>query len=112
MSQKQAKRRRREQRARARQEASSQNGVAHEEVIDLEELIEAGNIDEYARVCWPLANEAEGPPQGRRRLIDSSEFALRRCWGEPADVVPWQTSPGRRSDDRVPVDPRLCGAND
>ena len=62
MSQKQAKRHRREQRARARQEASSQIGVAHEEVIDLDELIEAGNIDEYARVCRTLSNEAEDPP--------------------------------------------------
>ena len=61
MSQKQVKRRRREQRARARQEASSQIGVAHEEVIDLEELIEAGNIDEYARVCWPLEARLKSP---------------------------------------------------
>ena len=70
MSQKQAKKRRREERARAQQEASSQNGAAHEEVIDLEELIEVGNIDEYARVCWSLANDMAGTPKAGDVITD------------------------------------------
>ena len=70
MSQKQAKRRRREERTKAQQEASSQNGAAHEEVIDLEDLIEAGNIDEYARACWSLANETEGTPKAGDVITD------------------------------------------
>ena len=70
MSQKQAKKRRREERARAQQEASSQNGAAHEEVIDLEELIEVGDIDEYARVCWSLANDMEGTPKAGDVITD------------------------------------------
>ena len=70
MSQKQAKRRRREERTKAQQEASSQNGAANEEVIDLEDLIEAGNIDEYARACWSLANETEGTPKAGDVITD------------------------------------------
>ena len=56
MSQKQAKRRRREQRAKTQQEVSNQNGADHDVFIDLEELIEVGNVDEYAEACWSLAN--------------------------------------------------------
>ena len=62
MSQKQAKKRRREERARAQQKAPSQNGTAHEEVRDLEELLREGSIDDYAQACWTLANRMEGPP--------------------------------------------------
>ena len=63
MSQKQAKKRRREERSRTRQKASSQNGTAHEETRDLEELLREGNIDDYAQTCWTLANRMEGPPR-------------------------------------------------
>ena len=62
MSQKQAKKRRREERARAQRKAPSQNGTAHEEVRDLEDLIKEGNIDDYAEACWTLANRMEDPP--------------------------------------------------
>ena len=62
MSQKQTKKRRREQRARAQQEGPEQISRAEEEVRDLEELLNAGNIDEYARVCWSLANDMERAP--------------------------------------------------
>ena len=63
MSQKQAKKRRREERSRTRQKASSQNGTAHEETRDLEELLRGGSIDDYAQACWTLANRMEGPPR-------------------------------------------------
>ena len=62
MSQKQAKKRRRNERTRAQQKAPSQDGTAHEEVRDLEELLKEGNIDDYAEACWTLANRMEGPP--------------------------------------------------
>ena len=61
MSQKQAKKRRREERARGQQKATGQNGTAHEEIRDLEELLTEGNIDDYAQACWTLANGMEGP---------------------------------------------------
>ena len=63
MSQKQAKKRRRKERARAQQKAPKQNGTAHEEIRDLEELLKEGNIDDYAKACWTLANRMEGPPE-------------------------------------------------
>ena len=62
MSQKQAKKRRREERARAQQKATSQNGATHEEVRDLEDLLTEGSIDDYAEACWTLANKMENPP--------------------------------------------------
>ena len=62
MSQKQAKKRRREERTRAEQKAPVQNNTTHEEVRDLEELLSEGNIDDYAQTCWTLANRMEGPP--------------------------------------------------
>ena len=62
MSQKQAKKRRREERARDQQKAPSQNGTAHEETRDFEELLREGNIDDYSETCWSLANRMEGPP--------------------------------------------------
>ena len=70
MSQKQAKKRRKEERAKAQQGASSQNGAAHEEVRDLEELLKEGNLDEYGRVCWTLANETELTPKAGDVITD------------------------------------------
>ena len=61
MSQKQEKKRRREERARAEQKVTGQNGTAHEEVRDLEELLSEGSIDDYAQACWTLANSMEAP---------------------------------------------------
>ena len=63
MSQKQAKKRRREERAQTKGKAPRQNGEAHEELRDLEELLKEGNIDDYAETCWTLANRMEGPPR-------------------------------------------------
>ena len=63
MSQKQAKKRRREERARAQQKAPRQNGTAHEVIRDLEELLTEGSIDDYAEACWTLANRMEDPPR-------------------------------------------------
>ena len=62
MSQKQAKKRRREERGRDQQKAPNHNGTAHEEVRDLEELLREGNIDDYSETCWSLANRMEEPP--------------------------------------------------
>ena len=62
MSQKQAKKSRREEPARAQQKAIGQSGTAHEEVQDLEELLSEGSIDDYAQACWTLANSMEAPP--------------------------------------------------
>ena len=61
MSQKSAKRRRREQRLQQGQESiNSQHKVEH-----LEALLGAGEIDAYAQVCWTLANNrAEAPIAG------------------------------------------------
>ena len=56
MSQKQSKRRRREQRERAQQEGPEQISRAEVEVRDLEELLKSGDIDRYAQACWSLAN--------------------------------------------------------
>ena len=56
MSQKQAKRRRREQRAGTQQEGPEQFRRAEEEVRDLEVLLKSGDIDRYAQACWSLAN--------------------------------------------------------
>ncbi len=63
MSQKQAKRRRREQRARAQQGGPKQISRAEEEVRDLEVLLKSGDSDGYAQACWSLANSMEKPPQ-------------------------------------------------
>ena len=54
MSQNQAKRRRRKQRAGTQQEGPEQFSRAEEEVRDLEELLESGDIDGYAEACWNL----------------------------------------------------------
>ena len=68
MSQKQAKRRRREQKAREQQEALThdlnfnQNGQ-RVDVRDLEELLKSGDVDNYAQACWSLANRMEEPPR-------------------------------------------------
>ena len=71
MSQKQAKKRRREERARALQEAPTQNGVAEEEVRDLEELLKVGNVDDYAHLCWSLANNLEDTPRAGSVITNS-----------------------------------------
>ena len=68
MSQKQAKRRRREQKARDRQEAlnrgpSPNNEEQLDEVRNLEELLQSGDVDGYAQACWSLANRKEEPPR-------------------------------------------------
>ena len=74
MSQKQAKKRRREEKAKNQQGTPERvNGALyHDEfaVRDLEELLEAGNIDEYARVCWTLANRMEELPKARDVITD------------------------------------------
>ena len=74
MSQKQAKKRRREEKAKNQQGTPERvNGALHHDefaVRDLEELLEAGNIDEYARVCWTLANRMEGLPKDRDAITD------------------------------------------
>ena len=62
MSQKQAKKRRREERTQDPQRAPHHNGTSHEEVRALEELLTEGSIDDYAEACWILANRMEGPP--------------------------------------------------
>ena len=62
MSQKQAKKRRREERARGQQKATGQNRTTHGEIRDLEELLTEGNIDDYAQACWTLANRMEDSP--------------------------------------------------
>lgn len=69
MSQKQAKRRRRDQKAREQQEALSRDRNLQEEELrdetkDLEELLRTGNIDGYAQACWNLASRTEEPPRG------------------------------------------------
>ena len=63
MSQKQAKRRRREQRERAQQGGPEQISRAEVEVRDLEELLKSGDIDGYAQACWSLANSMEETPR-------------------------------------------------
>ena len=68
MSQKQAKRRRREEKA--NQKVPGQNGTSHEEIRDLEELIEVGNIDDYAQLCWSLANNVEDTPKAGDVITD------------------------------------------
>ena len=70
MSQKQAKRRRQEQKARERQETLNRglhpnNEKQQEDIRDLEELLKSGNIDGYAQACWSLANRGEEPPASR-----------------------------------------------
>ena len=74
MSQKQAKKRRREEKAKNQQGTPERvNGALyHDEfaVRDLEELLEDGNIDEYARVCWTLANRMEELPKARDVITD------------------------------------------
>ena len=63
MSQKQAKRRRREQGPGTQQEGPEQFSRAEEEARDLEELLKFGDIDEYAQACWSLANSMEVSPK-------------------------------------------------
>ena len=74
MSQKQAKKRRREEKAKNQQGTPERvNGALyHDEfaVRDLEELLEDGNIDEYARVCWTLTNRMEELPKARDVITD------------------------------------------
>ena len=66
MSQKQAKKRRREQRAKNQQETPERanSTVDPEEygVRDLEELLKSRDIDRYADACWNLANRMEELP--------------------------------------------------
>ena len=99
MSQKQAKKRRRDERAKTQQGASSQNGATHEEVRDLEELLGVGNIDEYAEACWTLANrfdhdhklgneitlagpcEDHGSHEDPFRLTSQSIMTISQCVG-------------------------------
>ena len=68
ISQKQAKRRRREERAKSQRQAPGRTGSATDkgenEIGDLEELLKSGDIDDYAQACWSLANRMEGSAQG------------------------------------------------
>ena len=74
MSQKQAKRRRREERAKKQQTPSLafENTRNHGKpaVQDLEKLLESGNIDDYAQTCWNLANDSHAS----HRLGDEITF--------------------------------------
>ena len=70
MSQKQAKKHRREVRTKARQQTPGQNGENHLTTWDLEEILEVGNIDEYARVCWSLANNLGDTPKAGDMITD------------------------------------------
>ena len=67
MSQKQAKKRRREQGATNQRQAperpSSATGEGENEVRGLEELLKSGDIDAYAQACWSLANSMEVSPK-------------------------------------------------
>ena len=67
MSQKQAKRRRREERTKSQRQVPGPTGSATDEgeneIGDLEELLKSGDIDDYAHACWSLANRMEGPPR-------------------------------------------------
>ena len=66
MSQKQAKKRRREEKAKNQQGTPERvNGALyHDEfaVRDLEALLKSSDIDGYAQACWGLANSTEGTP--------------------------------------------------
>ena len=99
MSQKQSKRRRREQRERAQQEGPEQISRAEVEVRDLEELLKSGDIDRYAQACWSLANsfnhshkvgeeisltgtcEEHGSHEYRYRLTLRSTMTIAQCVG-------------------------------
>ena len=74
MSQKQAKKRRREEKAKNQQGTPERvNGALyHDEfaVRDLEERPEDGNIGEYARVCWTLTNRMEELPKATDVITD------------------------------------------
>ena len=48
-----------------------QNGTSHEEIRDLEELIEVGNIDDYAQLCWSLAYNVEDTPKAGAVITNS-----------------------------------------
>ena len=67
MSEKQAKKRRREQRERtqrASEVASTIGGTGHgKPVPDLEDLLNDGDIDTYAQTCWTIANSAPAEHQ-------------------------------------------------
>ena len=66
MSQKSAKKRRREERSRNQQTSQQAKIPFHHdagEVGDLEELLNVGNIDEYAQTAWSLANNEDDPPK-------------------------------------------------
>ena len=68
MSQKQAKRRRREQRAREQRETLNRGRKLSDDeqrdgIRDLEDLLRSGDIDGYAQTCWSLANGTEGTPR-------------------------------------------------
>jgi len=103
MSEKQAKKRRREQRERTRRAgevANATGGTGHgKPVPDLEDLLNEGDIDTYAQTCWTLANSAPGEHQaggtveisgpceehGEHRyeylLTPQTMFAVSRCAG-------------------------------
>ena len=61
MSQKQAKKRRREEKIKAQHMATKRASTTsdHEEytVRNLEELLKSGDIDEYAKACWSLGKQ-------------------------------------------------------
>ena len=64
MSQKTAKRHRREQRERERRESAKFHEETEELLVkDLEELLKVGNIDTYAQTCWSLANNTDETPK-------------------------------------------------
>ena len=68
MSQKQVKRRRREQKAREQQEllnhdSNSYGQEQQDGTRNLEELLKEGDVDSYAQACWSLGNRTEEPPR-------------------------------------------------
>ena len=68
MSQKQSKRRRREQRAREQRETLNRGRKLSDDeqqdgIRDLEDLLRSGDIDGYAQTCWSLANGTECAPR-------------------------------------------------
>ena len=103
MSQKQAKKRRREQRAKNQQRTPDGVGgnASHDQlpVRDLEELLKTGSIDEYAEACWSLGNrfdhvhklgdeitlngpcEEHGSHMYRFRLTLQSMMTIAQCAG-------------------------------
>ena len=103
MSEKQAKKRRREHREQARRAtglAKTTGATGHRGTVpDLEDLLDNGDIDTYARTCWTIATSTSGEHQagdtveiagpceehGEHRyeylLTPQTMFAVARCVG-------------------------------